>query len=315
MQDFKTLFSKKLILVSGKGGVGKTFSALYLAAIAEKRGLRPLVVELGNYASVSKYTSAGPIGFDPVALSDSTSAMLNHPNHAVEEFLQRKTHSRFLTEKIVQNKVFKYVFDAAPALPDLVVLGKVWQLVQDAQKNVIQADIIIVDAPATGHGLSLFKIPELAEQALRLGPVAKYAKEIRALLTSEKETGFVIVTIPEEMPVTESIELHEMATDRVGLPYCGTIINRSNSMLKTLDVDSFDQYLEKNAGNTSWPEWARNVASSRSPIIARARTGKAQIERLMNSVPGPYFSLPNFGHMNFSFSDLCSNTDAFQEFK
>ena len=203
------LFARRLLILSGKGGVGKSVVGMALAVAAQRRGKRVLFVEvdaalpaarvLGDEAGVSS------INLDPPGVMD--------------EYVRKTVRVDLLAGKVLDSPVYRRFFTAAPGLADLMVLGKVMVLVESHARWSHRPvhDLVIVDAPATGHGLAFLKVPLAASEAVPVGPVGSNARRILRLLRDPERTALGIVAIPEEMAAVEAAEMHRLATEEVGL--------------------------------------------------------------------------------------------------
>lgn len=194
----------RLVIVSGKGGVGKSTIARLLARLARAAELRALV-----------------IGFDAFAPSEEgVEEQLLLADAVMLDYLE--THGFGpLASRLVHSGVVDAVATAIPGIRDLLVLGKIKSIV-----NARSHDLVLVDAPATGHLLSLLTSPEGLGAIAADGPVAEQAAEVLALIRDHESTGVVLVTLPEETPVLETEEIHDALVSKVGAAVLSCIVNR-----------------------------------------------------------------------------------------
>lgn len=228
-----TLFDRRLLILSGKGGSGKSTVAAAIAVAAARRGKRVLVVEIGEGEAVPRLfgaTRAGYAGarvYGPDAHSAGTVwSMCLTAHEALHEFAVRSVKFEVLYKAVFENRVMRYFTAAAPGLDELTLMGKIEHLQReslDPSKNA-RFDLMVFDAPATGHGLAFFKVPRMAMSMARMGPLHAKAERMWRLLADPARTALNIVTGPEEMSVNESIELHR-AADEMGLPRGKLIVN------------------------------------------------------------------------------------------
>src|SRR5206468_4957098 len=203
------LTDKRLVILSGKGGVGKSVVGMALALAAHRRGKRVLFVEVD-----------APFGAARVRGDEPGLSSLNlDPAEVMDEYVRQTVRVDLLARKVLDSPVYRRFFAAAPGLPDLMVLGKIMVLVESHARWSQRPlhDLVIVDAPATGHGLAFLKVPLAASQAVPVGPVGKNARRILRLLRDPERTALGIVAIPEEMAAVEAAELHRMATAEIGV--------------------------------------------------------------------------------------------------
>jgi len=203
------LADKRLVILSGKGGVGKSVVGMALALAAHRRGKRVLFVEID-----------APLGSARILGEEPGLASLNlDPAEVMDEYVRQTVRVDLLARKVLDSPVYRRFFAAAPGLPDLMVLGKIMVLVEAharwSQRPV--HDLVIVDAPATGHGLAFLKVPIAASEAVPVGPVGANARRILQLLRDPERTAIGLVAIPEEMAAVEAAELHRMVTGEIGV--------------------------------------------------------------------------------------------------
>jgi anion-transporting ArsA/GET3 family ATPase len=215
-----SLYARRLVIVSGKGGVGKSTVSAALGMAAAGRGLRALLIEVASQERMSLlFDQGGPIGYHETPVYPGLDAFSIDPEKALEEYLVSQLKVRVMVERLVSNRAFGHVTAAAPGLRELVTLAKIRQLVDRGRH-----DIVVVDAPATGHGLGFLKVPRNFIRVTRTGPVHARAVWVSDLLEDPARTAVVIVTTPEELPVTETLEA--MAdVDGQGVPLAGVIAN------------------------------------------------------------------------------------------
>lgn len=215
--DLTGLLGKRLVVLSGKGGVGKSVVGLALALAARRRGKRVLLVEVDAPLEASRHLGAGPVGPEEREIQPGLWLVNLDPRHVMDEYVRRKVWVEFITRRILASPVYDRFFTAAPGLAELMVLGKIMDLEGATAGRRPRFDLILVDAPATGHGLAFLKVPQAASKAIPVGPVGANARRIERLLQDRKRTGLVIVAIPEEMAVVEAVELHETVAREIGM--------------------------------------------------------------------------------------------------
>ena len=208
------LLTRRLLLITGKGGTGKTCVAAALGRLAADAGVRTLVVELGHTAVLPELLGAkrprasDERRRDPQPVGTNLFTLRLVPEEALLEYLELQLRVRALARGIVGNAGFQRFLDAAPGWRELITLGKLWHLVtrEDARGRPLWP-LIVIDAPATGHGLSLLSTPAVILDTVRLGPLRRNTDLVHALLTDEIRTLVLTVTLLEELPVNETLEL------------------------------------------------------------------------------------------------------------
>src|SRR5204863_2002144 len=205
------LLDKRLVLVTGKGGVGKTTVAAALGLKAASRGRRTILCEVAQQERLPALFGGRPAGHSEHELAPGLSAMSIDPERAKEEWLRYELRSNALAGLLGHSRLFHYLTAAAPGLTELVTIGKVWELAQ-LQRKTAQAspyDLVIVDSPATGHGVAMLRAPRTFSEVARVGPIHRQAGKIHSFLADPAATGVLTVALPEEMPVNETLELGE----------------------------------------------------------------------------------------------------------
>jgi anion-transporting ArsA/GET3 family ATPase len=206
------LLDRRLVVVMGKGGVGRTTVAAALGLVAARRGRRAIVCEVGGKARLPELGT----GLDTRSIA---------PEDAKLEWLERQLRSRRLARMLGHSRVFELLTAAAPGLAELVTIGKVWDLAKlDPKTPTGNHDLVILDAPATGQGLALLEAPSTYMRVARVGPIHDQAGRIADFLHDPDRTAVLGVALPEEMPVNETLELESRLRDgRVRLD--GVIVN------------------------------------------------------------------------------------------
>ncbi len=222
------LLDKRLLIVSGKGGVGKSVVAATLAWMAANRGKRTLLVELDTVASVSRMFGK-PEGdaYRERKLGTNLSCFYVEGKAGLEEYLQLVLKSRAFVRRIVRTPIYQYFLNVAPGLKELMAVGKLWDLEQKRLPGTEMPlyDLIVVDTPATGHVVSYLQMPMTAAETAK-GFVRREARKVADLLQDPLRTAFHIVTTPAEMPVNEAIDLYEKARSGLHLPIGRLFVNQ-----------------------------------------------------------------------------------------
>ncbi len=202
-----SLFQHRLHFFTGKGGVGKTTVASLFALIAAGRGKKVLLIDLDPESPVSILFQTEKGTMTPKPLAPNIDGVLIDPLASLREFIVRQIKIEKIYDLIFENKIFHFFAKAAPGVEEMALIGKIYYLSDELLKKKPRWDMLIVDAPATGHGLYLFKIPKVFIDLTQKGPLAEQSQKIYSMLTEKKETAIHLVAIPEELPVQETIEL------------------------------------------------------------------------------------------------------------
>ncbi|NOY26946.1 MAG: ArsA family ATPase [Oligoflexia bacterium] len=206
-----SLLDHSIIVVTGKGGVGKTTVCAVLGLIATRQGKRAIITETSGARVLPGIFGVKSQGYQPVELSPGLDTLSITPLEAIEDYVVQQIKVRKLYELVFRNRVMAPFVDGVPGLHDAVQLGKVWDCAVQARdwQGHPRWDLVIVDAPATGHGLTMLQAPRSMMDLTRAGPLYKGNAKVESVLSDPVQTRLIIVCLPEEMPVAETIELSQ----------------------------------------------------------------------------------------------------------
>src|SRR3954453_709250 len=221
------LLDKRLIFVTGKGGVGKSTVSAALGLAAARRGRRTIVAEVSYQDRIARAFGASDSHFTEVEVRDGLWTISLDPQHALEEYLRIQIRVKPMADLLSGSRMFQYFAVATPGMSELVTMGKVWELVQPERrtKNASAYDTVIVDAPATGHGVGMLTSPRTFAEIARVGPVANQGRTIHETVTDREHTAVVAVALPEEMPVNETLMLQDTLEEKMGLGLERIVVN------------------------------------------------------------------------------------------
>jgi anion-transporting ArsA/GET3 family ATPase len=283
------LLDKKLVVVTGKGGVGKSTVSFALGLAAAERGKRAIVCEVASQENASRVFKRAEVGFNEVEMAPNLWAISIDPDESMREYVLLQVKVRAMRDLLFRSKVFNYLAAATPGLKELVTIGKIWELAQPDRKvkKGKQYDIVIVDAPATGHGVGFLQSPRTFAGIARVGPIHSQAVTLDAFITDHDQTGVAIVSLPEEMPVNESAFLEKQLTKEVGVSVDQIYMN--GLYPKRFDKDEakqLEEVLEEANGG------ARMAIRAALSEYRRARSQRDQLKRLKSGVSAPVRNLP-----------------------
>jgi anion-transporting ArsA/GET3 family ATPase len=275
----------RVLIVAGKGGVGKTTITAALAKMASSSGLNVLVVELEGKSGVpAAFGREHSLDYDEAVL-DSLSAdgavraRRITPDDALVEYLADHGMKR-ISKRLASSGALDVVATAIPGIRDILVLGKVKQLERDDP-----SDLILVDAPATGHAMTFLSSAKGLLGAARSGPVRAQAADVVELLSDAKRCQVVLVTLPEEMPVNEAVETAYQLEDRIGITLGPVIVNGCLPKDPLLDTDPSEA--AEQAGVEIDDELAAALGRAAAFRAHRYRLQAAQWKRLAHELPLP----------------------------
>jgi anion-transporting ArsA/GET3 family ATPase len=268
------LLDKRLVLVTGKGGVGKTTLAAALGLAAARRGKRVVLCEVAEQERLPR-------------LVPELSTVSVDPEEAKQEWLRYQLKSRTLAGVLGGSRLFHYLTAAAPGLSELVTMGKVWDLAQlERRTGSTVFDVAIVDAPATGHGLAMLRAPSTFSAVARVGPIARQAEAIDRSLRDPQHTGVVTVALPEEMPVNETIEFERALRRELDVAVDAIVVNA----VHPARFDAKEVRRLESADGGGKP--ARAALAAALSEHRRARAEHAQVRRLRRAASAPVATLP-----------------------
>ena len=283
------LLDKRLIYVTGKGGVGKTTVSAALGLAAARAGKRTVIAEVAQQERITAAFGHEPAGFAETVVADNLNAFSIDPDKAKDEWLRHQLHSGALVALLNRSQIFSYLTAAAPGLAEVVTMGKIWELAQLERRTASAApyDLVIVDAPATGHGLALLRAPRTFADIARVGPVKHHAERIHSFTADPSVTGIVAVALAEEMPVNETIDLETRLAGDMGLELSAIFVNGVLPERFTgADAEAITS--ADGAGSPA----AREALKAALAAHERARAQRSQVGRLKRGVDAPVSTLP-----------------------
>ena len=283
------LLDKRLVFVTGKGGVGKSTVSIALGLAAARAGKRTIVCEVSSQENASRVFHKGAVGFNEVRVAENLWAISIDPDESMREYLLLQLKVRAMRDLLMRSRIFNYLAAATPGLKELVTIGKVWELAQPQRKvkKAREYDLVIVDAPATGHGVGFLQTPRTFAGIARVGPMHSQATELDRYITDHATTGVAIVALPEEMPVNESASLEEALTDEIGIAVDRVYMNAMYpERFDAEEAAKLERVLELTEGP---PRAAVRAAVSQ---YRRSQTQREQLGRLESMARSPVRTLP-----------------------
>src|SRR5437763_5176260 len=221
------LLDRRLVVVTGKGGTGKSTISAAVALAAARLGKKTLVCEVVAKERVADFFGRPPSGTQIRELLPNLYSVHVRPREAMREYALMTLKYETLYKLAFENAAARYFLAAAPSLAEIVMLGKVWwHAAHDMDRGRARWDLVVLDAPATGHGLTFLTVPEVFLRLVQDGPLARDMRGMQSLLADPAQCGVCIVTLPEEMPANEAIEL-DGALRKHGFPAGPLFLNGS----------------------------------------------------------------------------------------
>ena len=283
------LLDKRLVIVTGKGGVGKTTVAVALGMRAAAAGKRTIVCEVSSQENASRMFDHAEVGFHEVEMEENLWSISIDPDESMREYVLLQLKVRAMRDMLFRSRIFGYLAAATPGLKELVTIGKIWELAQLDRKvkKGHEYDLVIVDAPATGHGVGFLQTPRTFANIARVGPIHSQAQRLDSFITDHDQTGTAIVALPEEMPVNESAALERDLREEVGVAVDRVYLNG-------LYPERFSRTECEQLGKLAAAEDGAARAAARAAVSEheRARSQRAQLARLRRRVKAPVKTLP-----------------------
>lgn len=219
------LGGKQVILVLGKGGVGRTTVAAALALALARRGRRTLLFQANANERLSQLLGRPRIGPEVTRVTPNLWAVNTNPDDALREYGLMVLKFETVYKMVLENRLVKGLIRAIPGLDDYSVIGKLWWHTTELEDGRPRFDTVVFDAPATGHAATMLRIPGVILETVPDGPLKRDAGKVRAMLTDPSRTAAVLVTLAEEMPAAETVDLGTRIA-ALRIPLAGRIVNQ-----------------------------------------------------------------------------------------
>ena len=290
------LLGRRLLVFTGKGGVGKSTVTAAMALLAAEHGRRVLVVEVDAKGNITDRFEHPPVGFEPVEVHPGVCAIAMDTEASLREYLRLNLRIPVLGRIGPLARVFDFVATAAPGVKEVLTIGKVCWEVREAIEGRADWDLVLVDAAASGHVIAQLGAPRSIRELVAVGPVRQQTEWMSALLEDPAITALNVVVTPEEMPVVETIELIDAARAQLAVPFGAVVVNRVLPELFThADEECFDAMRRQET--TAW--LAERVGAGVVPVLDGARlavslrrTRAVHLTRLRERVELPMLYVP-----------------------
>ena len=282
------LLRKRLLFVTGKGGTGKTTVSAALGLAAARAGKRTLICEVAEQERIGEAFGIDEVAYTETRLADGLYAFSVDPDRAREEWVRYQLPGP-LAGLLNSSGLFRYLAAAAPGLAELVTIGKVWELAQLQRKTKGGGtyDLVIVDSPATGHGLAMLRAPRTIGDIARVGPIHGQAYRIHRFISDTRTTGTIAVTLPEEMPVSETLDLEQRLGGEMDMQLGAVVVNALYPQRFSREEGERIESLD-GSGSPA----ARAALQAAVLEHERARAQRSQLRKLKRGTEAPVLTLP-----------------------
>jgi anion-transporting ArsA/GET3 family ATPase len=288
--------TSRVVIVAGKGGVGKTTVTAALSVAAARAGMSVLIVEVEGKSGLAACFGRPPLEYADAELRPGVRARTLTPDDALVEYLEDHGLRR-ISRRLASSGALEVVATAVPGMKDILVLGKVKQLEKSGA-----ADLILIDAPAAGHAVSFLLSAQGLLDAVRVGPIRKQAADVVELLTDPARCQVMLVTLPEETPVTELVETAFQIEDRAGVALGPVVVNGCVPAIAGLDRA---EVAEPDFGAT-----AETLAAAARFRLDLEERQDEQCDRLARALPLPQVRLPFLFTADIGPSEIDALADA-----
>jgi anion-transporting ArsA/GET3 family ATPase len=297
------LLQNRFVLLTGKGGVGKTTVTAALAVHAASLGMRPLIVELGHRESMRAVFGADEIGFTPRNVGRGVHVMSIDVDMAMLDYFTHHIPSKRIARSLLKNRVLERLFAAMPAVGEIATLNKLRQLEAEVDGGSPRWAPLLVDLDATGHALMFLELHSVLDGIMGAGPMRRLVESTAAMFADPEVSTLNLVTTPDELPVTETIELYEKLRAARSVAFGSVFVNRVPMPRLPGDPAKVLAALESAAAAAGDAEVLADVAFGRKAVAASLRA-RAQINRLRARVDPHVVELPQLPSVRFTGEEL-----------
>ncbi len=291
----KSLLDRRLHVVVGKGGVGKTTVACALALVGSKLGKKTLLAEVDGAGRAAALLGASPGALgEAKPVRPNLSVMSVEGTSALQEYLEIIVPVKRVLKAVFESRIYRYFVAAAPGLKELMTIGKIWYEAERLDETTGERswDLVILDAPATGHSLQYLGMPRAAHDVFRAGLVGRESQRLIDLLTDADRTAVSLVTTAEEMPVNETLEMYAKLRDELQMPLGAVFVNRVHrTRLDASHLAALDSCSDGDAKSRDEP-LLTEIRDRAREEIGWAAINAHYLERLANEAKLPIVELP-----------------------
>lgn len=302
-----SILDRRVVLVTGKGGVGKTTVSALIALRAARAGKRVLLCETSGSTQVPPLFRTPGRGYEPTEVAPRLWTMSITSEAAIEDYILMQLHFKRLYKMVFRNRVVGPFVDAVPGLHDLIQLGKVFDLERQREDGRPTWDLLVIDAPATGHGLTMLASPRAMMELTVTGPFHDNARDVAELYEDPRRTALVLVSLPEDMPIKETAELYHRLGPLRGLVR-GVVLNE----LHPCPVPDPALYRRLAPTLAERANDAGREALALAETALRRAARQQDAEQRLSALGLPVFGLPFLYRRDLSLADLARLSPALE---
>ncbi len=284
------LLQRRFLIISGKGGVGRTTVALVLARVAGRLGRRVLLAQMDAPERLGRLLGLPrPVGASVTSVDDRLDVVNMTPRESLHQYGVMTLRYEALYRAVFDNRAARAFLAAVPGLDAFAMLGKAWWHTTEQVRGRDKYDLVILDAPASGHAVKALRIPQAILSAMPRGPLARDAGAMRSLLVDPARCAFVPVTLAEELPAQETAELVRQARGDLAMPLGPLVVNAL--LPESLGHPALGALFANTARGTGDPELDRALAAA-ALLSGRRRLADTVLDRLARDPGLPIIVLP-----------------------
>jgi anion-transporting ArsA/GET3 family ATPase len=300
----------RCVVVVGKGGVGKTAVSAALAITLARQNRRVLIAMCNAKDRLSYLLQVPPIGPEIRSISPNIDAVNMEPGLALQEYGMMVLKVRALYRMVFENRLVRGFLRGTPGVDAWAMLGKAqYHVFETLPGGRPRYDTVIIDAPATGHGLELLRVPKVILDVVPPGLMRREAERAWGMLTDPTRAGVLIVTIPEELPANEAVELHTVLRSELDLPVAGLVVNMVLPSLFTGAQGAALRLLQQRLPPDSVN---RPLVDAGLVRYQRELAQAEQFEHLRREISGPHYHLPTVFGPDFRRAEIETLSHRFQ---